>query len=50
MIFPVLLILWTGRQILEKLGVSAQEVLDPVHSQIGWRVLISKTVRIHLQN
>jgi hypothetical protein len=41
--FSVFIILWTRPRFLENLGVSEQEILDPVHSQIGWRVLYKKT-------
>jgi hypothetical protein len=48
--FSVFNHLWTGPRFLEKTGALEQNILDSVHSGQGRRVLISKTVRIHLQN
>jgi len=38
LIYSIYIRLWTGPRFPENSGVSAQEVRDPVHSQIGWRV------------
>jgi hypothetical protein len=48
--FTVFNLLWTGRQFLEKPGLRRKRNCDSDRTLGGQRVVISKTIRVHLQN
>jgi hypothetical protein len=49
MLFPVLLIIWTGRQILENSGALAKDLRDTENSVCGRRVLFKVNAGAHVQ-
>jgi hypothetical protein len=49
MLFPVLLIIWTGRQILENSGALAKDLRDTENSVCGQRVLFKVNAGAHVQ-